>query len=126
MNANDQNRCHFGCLDTKTGEFKEGYIKEKLGKKKMAYRNPLSWWKRMFGMKDLQPLWSEPEYVSSIFLRIEGESHYQAPIYLETHINGEKRYYVHDFKHDEPCINRFPRRPIDTTAFENEGKVLFI
>jgi hypothetical protein len=116
----------FGCLNVETGEFKEGYVEEKLGKKEMKYRNPLPWWKRMFGMKDIQPLWGKPEYVSATILYIyvgERRVEYEAPIYKQTHLNGNIRYYIRDHKAN---YGKGLDRPIEPVAFEKEGKEIFI
>ena len=126
MNSNNQNLCHFGCLNTETGEFKEVYIKKHLGRSEMKYRNPLPWWKRMFGMKDIHSLWGKPEYVSKtvLYVYVNGRRiEYESPIYKETHLNGDNRYYLYDHKAN---YGQGANRPIEPTAFEKKGDVLFI
>ncbi len=109
-----------GVVNPETGEFKEGRV-AKDGQ--LVYRNPLPWWKRLFGCKTKVELWGAPEYVTTVkgtraittFSRVQRVST-TATIYRETHrYTGARRYWVQDGwgSHD-----------IDPVAYERDGQVV--
>jgi len=102
--ANTAPIAHCGVLNTNTGEWQEGYTDRKGN---LVYRNPLPWWKRLFGKKKIVPLWSDWEYQTPVAGKQtfwEGgmfrETKYHEwdtsiHIYRQTHrYTGARRYYA--------------------------------
>lgn len=102
---------HCGITNPNTGEFQEGYMKNGV----LKYRNPLPWWKKIFGMKKYVNLWSQPVYIGTREIVINGESSRPKALYRETKSStGENRYF----------LKAFGRRVyIDTEDFENANLV---
>lgn len=121
------NSAQCGVVDTQTGEFKKGHINRR---GQLVYRNPLPWWKRIWGMKSKVELWGPSEYVHTftgtqtwidwnMFRGARFSEHKTTGVvYRETHrYTGEKRYWVRAGGCD---------RYIDSEAFERAGKVVTI
>lgn len=121
------NMCQCGCVDNKTGEWKEGVYKDG---KVVGFKNPLPWWKRIFGVKAVESVWSEAEFVDVIhetrtMMRVgifSGAKTFQttskASLYRITHrYTGEKKYFIVGQGGEET--------PIDGNAYEQTGQIVY-
>lgn len=111
----------FGIIDTKTGEFKEGYI-DKAGK--MAYRNPLPLWRRLLGQKSREEMWGESMFVRTVSVTASESGPFSrrqswslsTGIYKQVHkMTGARRYWARS------SLGDFD---IDSNAFESDGSVI--
>jgi len=126
MNSKIEN-CSFGYIDTNTGKFKSGHINNS---GKMYYKNPLPWYKRIFGFKSFVNIWESADYVGT-FTRTEnylsnpmfGESKilknsYEIALYKERNIFSLKYRYFY--------IDGGARVYINSVAFERDWKIVLI
>ena len=119
----------FGCIDGETGEFKKGYI-DKSGN--MKYKNPLPWYKKIFGKKEIHDLWGSPEYVGYVSKEFKligmgifnGGQNYgnytnYYTLYKEKNkFNNKYRYYM--------MFNGKLYSYIDSNAYEKNGLIIEI
>jgi hypothetical protein len=117
-----------GFVNVETGEFKEGR-QNKDGN--LTYHNPLPWWKRLFGKKDVVELWGEWEYLTTgkgkqtllqggLFSSTEyREWDTEIHVYSQSHrYTGERRYRA---KTTSGLV-----LDIDAKAYEKTGRVVAI
>ena len=115
-----------GTLNTETGEFKEGR-QDKKGN--LTYHNPLPWWRRLLGQKEIHSLWGEWEYLAS------GEGKQTR---LESGLFSSAKYQewgteIHVYRQRHLCTgeNRYRVKTtsglameIDAVVYEKTGKVV--
>ncbi len=126
MNSKIEN-CSFGSIDTNTGEFKSGRINNS---GEMYYKNPLPWYKRIFGFKSFVNLWEPADYVCT-FTRTDnylsnpifGESKilrnsYEIALYRERNVFSLKYRYFY--------IDENARVYVNPDALEKDWKIVLI
>lgn len=100
-----------GTVNTATGEFKEGYV-DKSGN--LAYRNPLPWYKRLFGMKAKQNVWGKWEFVSMVKTKRHMDSAFggycgsvktTAAVYRRVNVYTGKEQYMATDAYDSEYID---------------------